>query len=46
MRLSIALILGLFIAPSVQADDIYKTDDYELRLVEVATGLDRGHACY
>lgn len=40
MRLSIILIIALLITPNVQADDIYKTEDYELRLVEVATGLD------
>lgn len=40
MRLSIVLIIGLLIAPAINADDIYRTDDYELRLVEVATGLD------
>ena len=40
MRLSIILVLGLFIAPTAQADDIYKTEDYDVGLVEVATGLD------
>lgn len=40
MRLSIALVTALLFIPAAHADDIYKTQDYDVRLVEVATGLD------